>query len=68
MLKLLRAFLFGSWASRLSRDREVVIPAYAGIQNFLERHEISNWIPAYAGMTDKVLILKLSFLKWEAGS
>ena len=53
-------------ASRLSRDREVVIPAKAGIQNFLERRELSNWIPAFAGMTGKVLIPKVSRLKWEA--
>ncbi len=52
--------------SRLSRDREVAIPAYAGIQNFLERRGISNWIPAFAGMTGKVLIPKVSHLKWEA--
>jgi len=45
-------------ASRLSRDREVVMPARAGIQNFLKRREISNWIPAFAGMTAKVLIPK----------
>jgi len=45
-------------ACRLNRDREVVIPAYAGIQNFLERRGISNWIPAYPGMTGKVLIPK----------
>ena len=53
-------------ASCLSWDRDAVIPAYAGIQNFLERREISNWIPAFAGMTGKVLIPKVSRLKWEA--
>jgi len=47
-------------------DREVVIPAYAGIQNFLEKRELSNWIPAFAGMTGQVLIPKVSRLKWEA--
>ena len=39
---------------------------YAGIQNLLERREISNWMPAFAGMTGKILIPKVSCLNWGA--